>query len=104
MKNVIKDLGLWSDGGFEDRYGFGPFCGNGIALLHGQTGVLGKHLGAFAAAPSEKVQEVFLAHALRAGRGIDFGLATLDQTAQFIHSVSMQERGSDFQPPRLFEA
>lgn len=92
MRNAIKDLGFWNGRCFEEGYGFGPFGGNGITLLHGQTSVVGKHLGAFAAAPGEKTQEMFLAHALRTGRGIDFGLATLDQTVQFIHSVSMQER------------
>ena len=104
MRNAIKDLGFWNGRSFEEGYGFGPFCGNGIALLHGQASVVGKHLGAFAAAPGEKTQEMFLAHALRTGRSVDSPPATLDQTVQFIHSISMQERGSDFQPPRPCEA
>jgi hypothetical protein len=93
-------LGCWSSGGFDDGNGFGPFGGDSIALLHGETGVMDKHLCAFAAAPGEVVQKMFLAHVLCAGRGIDFGLAALDQTAQFIHGkdYSMQDRRSDFQP------
>jgi hypothetical protein len=97
------NLGLRGGGCFDDGYCLGPFYGDHIPLFHGQAGIMDKHLWAFAAAPREKAQEMFLADALCAGGGVDFGSTTLDQAIQFVHGVprsaySMQDRRSDFQP------
>jgi hypothetical protein len=48
----------------------------GVSFFHRHPGILHKHLRAFAATPSEIVEEVLPADAVRAGWGIDFGLAS----------------------------
>ena len=73
-------LGLWRRGGgdFFDADGVGPFGNEGVTFFHRHSGILHEHLRAFAAAPDEIVEEVLPADAVRAGWGIDFGLAAFD--------------------------
>lgn len=88
---------------FTGRDGLRPFGGNRIALIHGQPGVMGKHLRAFSTPPGEETQEVLFADVLSSGGGIDFRLAALNHAVQIVHvesssDPSMQDFESDFQP------
>jgi len=73
-------LGFWCGGcwGFFDADGVGPLGDEGVSFFHCHPGILHEHLRAFAATPDEIVEEVLPADAVRAGWGIDFGLATFD--------------------------
>lgn len=54
MRRKTLQLGCCGSGRFDNGNGLGPFGGNGIALFHGQAGIMDKHLRAFAAAPREE--------------------------------------------------
>jgi hypothetical protein len=82
-----EQLRFWSGEGryVRNRYSFLPLGHDGVTFLHRHRGVLDKHLRAFTATPRKKAQEMFFAHVLCAGWGVNFGLAALDYAVQFVH-------------------
>ena len=78
LGGVALRLWCWRGGGFLDADGAGPFSDEGVTFFHRRPGILHEHLRAFAAAPSEVSEEVLTADAVRAGWGIDSGLAAFD--------------------------
>ena len=86
---ILCGLGFWrcGGGGFFYADGVGPFGDEGVTFFHRHPGILHEHLRAFAATPGEIVEEVLSADAVRAGRGIDSGLATFDHAGQIVHRV-----------------
>ena len=83
-KPVLR-LWCWPGWCLDDGHGLGPFGGDGVPMLHGETGIMDEHLLAFAPAPGEEAQEMFFADVLSAGGRIDPRLAALDHTGQIVH-------------------
>ena len=88
-KGAARWLGFWccGSGDFFDADGVGPFGDEGVSFFHRHPGILQKHLRAFAAAPGEIAEEVLPADTMRAGWGIDFRLAAIDEAGQIVHSI-----------------
>ena len=85
----VGALGFWRCGGGGLFYsdGVGPFGDVGVSFFPRHPGIFHEHLRAFAAAPGQIVEEVLSADAVRAGRGIDSGLAPVDHAGQIVHRV-----------------
>lgn len=103
--SVHFELGLRSTlgRGFFDSDGVGPLGDVGVSFFHRHSGILHKHLRAFAATPGEIVEEVLPADAVCAGWGIHSCLAAFDEAGQIVHYIprfrdpSMQDGRTDFQ-------